>query len=99
MKTFVYSLLLAFSLNAYSQTFDYTGTLPAAIPDSNVNIDFPVNITGLPTQIDSTYGLSGVCIDITHLQVSDLMISLTSPDGSSIILSLHNGTGGNNLTD
>ncbi|MEO8148166.1 MAG: T9SS type A sorting domain-containing protein [Bacteroidia bacterium] len=98
MKTLLYSLLFAFSLNANSQTFDYTGSLPTAIPDSNVNINFPINVSGLPIQIDSTYGLSSVCIDITHLQVSDLMISLTSPDSSSIILSLHNGTGGMNYT-
>lgn len=83
---------------AQLQTFSYSGSLPAAIPDNNTEVSFPVNVTGLPSQINSSYGLMQVCISITHSWDSDLKISLTSPGGTEIILSLHNGGAGANYS-
>jgi len=95
-KSLLLSSFLLFSLKLSAQFFPYQGSVPAGIPDSNVNADFPIMALGLPAQIDSTFGLAEVCVDITHPQVSDLKISLTSPDGTTIVLSLHNGMGGSN---
>jgi subtilisin-like proprotein convertase family protein len=96
-KLYLFSALLLTTSSGFSQFFPYPGPLPALIPDNNTIIDFSEIISGLPVQINSSYGLSEVCLDITHPQVSDLRISLTSPDNTTILLSLHNGSGGANF--
>ncbi|MFI5218561.1 MAG: T9SS type A sorting domain-containing protein [Bacteroidia bacterium] len=98
MKKLLLILLVCINVNAFAQVFSYQGSLPALIPDNNTTVDFAVPVTGLPAQINSSYGLMQVCISITHPWVSDLKISLTSPDGNTIILSLHNGGSGQNYS-
>jgi len=95
---FIFSLFFLSSFNLSAQFYNYTGPLPAAIPDSNVSIGFPVSVFGLPPQINSVFGLAEVCFDIMHPQASELVITLTSPDGNAIALSVHNGSGGSNFT-
>lgn len=88
------TLLLAFVISCFNisaQTFNCTGNFPAAIPNSNSQIDFPLAVSGLPSHIDNAYGLAQVCISVAHPQISDLKISITSPDGTNSVLSLHNG--------
>jgi hypothetical protein len=95
-------LLLFFSLISLSlqaQVFNFSGILPAPIPDNNANVYYPIVVSGLPAQLNSGFGLDAVCISINHPQASDLKISLTSPDGNTIILSLHNGSGGSNYNN
>ena len=94
--TLTFFLILTFQVNA--QVFNYSGSIPAAIPNTNSIIDFPITVTGLSPQIDMTFGLTEVCLSITHPQPSDLKISLTSPDGNNIVLSLHNGNGGSDFS-
>lgn len=89
-------LLTVLSTTLQAQVFNYSGQLPAPIPDNNANVYFNIPVSGLPTKISSMFGLESVCLTINHPQVSDLKISLTSPDGNTIILSQHNGSGGSN---
>jgi subtilisin-like proprotein convertase family protein len=77
-----------------AQTFNGGG---GPIPDNGNSISFPVSVSGLPTVIDSSYGLVSVCFTITHTYDSDLDIWLISPDSTWIELSTGNGGSGNNF--
>jgi subtilisin-like proprotein convertase family protein len=56
------------------------------IPDT-----FNIEIKGLPKLINSAFGVSKVCFNITHSRASDLKIELISPNGISIWLTNRNG--------
>ena len=81
-----------------AQTFNYPGP-NVPIPDNNTNVNIPIVVSGLPNQINAAYGLAEVSFSLTHTWVSDLKISLTSPAGNSVVLSLHNGSSGANYTN
>jgi PKD domain-containing protein/proprotein convertase P-domain-containing protein len=89
MKKILLSLLVTLPLLAVSQTFTYTGNFP--IPDNGPEVCVPVTVSGLPAVINSSFGLSGMCFDITHTYDSDLQIRLKSPNGNSIFIA--NGVG------
>jgi PKD repeat protein len=92
MKKILLSVFALFPLFALSQTFTYTGYFP--IPDNATEVCVPITVSGLPTVINSSFGLSGFCFDITHTYDSDLQIRLKSPNGNSIFIA--NGVGGAN---
>lgn len=96
MKNAASCILLFLSLSLNAQTFSLTGNLPASIPDNNTAVLFNIPVSGLPAQVNSTFGLSQVCFSITHPLAADLKISLTSPSGTTINLSNHNGGSGSN---
>jgi hypothetical protein len=52
---------------------------------------FPIVVSGLPATINASFGISKICINITHTKVSDLKVELLSPDGTSIWLTNRNG--------
>src|SRR5437763_1102113 len=74
-----------------AQTFYGTG---AAIPDSGfAPAYFPIQVSGIGN-INTSFGLASVCVDIIHPWDSDLEIYLIAPDGSTIPLSIQNGGSG-----
>jgi subtilisin-like proprotein convertase family protein len=88
------SLLISQSI--FSQTFTGGG---GAIPDAGPIVSFPIVVSGLsPATIDTIYGLETICLDITHTWDADLNISLQSPDGTIVDLSIGNGGDGDNYT-
>lgn len=96
MKKFLLAIFSCapFLLNA--QTF--TNSTGGAIPDNNTEVCFPVTVSGLPTTINSSFGLTGACINITHSYDSDLKVRLKAPDGTVILLANNNGGSGDNFT-
>lgn len=83
-------LFLSFATFSKSQIFPGAG---GPIPDNGISVDFIINVSGLPTTIDTTFfGLEQVCITIAHTYDSDLDVSLIAPDGT--IVSLVAGVGG-----
>jgi subtilisin-like proprotein convertase family protein len=68
------------------------------IPDNNTEVCFAIPVTGLPTVIDTTFGLVQLCIDITHTYVGDLKITLKSPDNTTVLIANHVGGSGDNFT-
>ncbi|MEP7168579.1 MAG: PKD domain-containing protein [Bacteroidota bacterium] len=90
MKKNLLTVIAALPLFAFSQTFTYTGFL--AIPDNGPEVCVPIVVSGLPTVINSSFGLSGFCFDVTHTYDSDLQIRLKSPNGNTIFIG--NGVGG-----
>lgn len=84
-------LLLLFFYNfCLSQTFNGTGGI---ITDNQHVIEFSINVNGLSQNtLNSSFGLTQVCLNITHTWNSDLNIWLVSPDGT--LSNLFSGIGG-----
>jgi len=79
-----------------AQTFSNSTGGP--IPDNNTLVCFPVTVTGLPGQIDTTFGVVTACLDIIHTYDSDLRIYLKGPNNLMIELSSTNGGSFQNYT-
>ncbi len=56
----------------------------------------PIKVKGLPNTINNEFGISKVCLNITHGRTSDLKVSLLSPDGTIVWLTNRNGGNGKN---
>ena len=96
MKKLLLSLFIVSPLLTIAQTFSASG---GSVPDNNTEVCFPVTVSGLPTTINSVFGLTTVCINLTHSYDGDLNILLKSPLGMSIVLANNNGGSGNNFTN
>ena len=91
----LFIIVLAFESKA--QTFNGGG---GTIPDNGPPTFFSINVNGLsPGNIDTTFGVESVCINIQHNNDYQLTIQLVSPDGTTIDLSMNNGGTGNNYTN
>ncbi len=99
MKKITLSLiLLGFSIALHAQTF--TNSTGGSIPDAGPIVSFPITVSGLsPSTIDTVYGLETICFSINHTYDSDLHISIQSPDGTIVDLSVANGGGDDNFTN
>ena len=82
---------------AAAQTFTFTQS--GAIPDDRTEVCFDLPVSGLPTAIDSTFGLTGVCVNVTHTYDGDLTMRLVSPDGTSTLLIDRRGGSGDNFVN
>jgi len=101
MKNFKHLMVLAailFSSQSVTIAQTFLTTAGGNIPDNNTEVCFPISVSGLPAQIDASFGLITVCIDITHTYVADLRIVLKAPDNTTILLANHIGGGGHNFT-
>jgi len=88
-STLFFSLLF---LTLRAQLFNGTG---GAILNNGVNTYFNLNVSGLSqTQLDSTFGVEEVCININHPTNQELYIYLQSPSGTIVEL-----TEGSSCTD
>src|SRR5215510_7762277 len=92
--TLLFLSLLFVSATYAQQTFYGSG---GPIPDLTT-VQYPIYVSGLPTAINSTYGLENVCIDISHTYDDDITIQLKSPDGNTFMLSDRNGGSGDNYS-
>lgn len=88
--------ILAFqSLFSVAQTF--TSNNGGSIPDGGPMVQFPIAVSNLPSSIDSSLGVTTVCLNITHTYDANLNISLQSPDGTIVNLSIGDGGEGDNF--
>ena len=96
MKPFLLLLIFSwFSCILYAQTFTTAGGAIPGQSGSSTCYNNTVSGVGL---INSTYGLSQVCININHPYDDELEIVLTAPDGTIVPLTIQNGGSGNNYT-
>lgn len=86
--------LLFIHYSVFSQTFS-SGT-NVSIPDCGSQVCSSINVSGLPSTINGTFGLEQVCIKINHTYDADLDIYLVAPDGTIVELSTDNGGSGDN---
>ncbi len=96
MKKIITLLLALFPALGFSQTF--TSNNLVHIPDGSVEVYDSVQVSGLPNTINSSFGLAGMCFDITHTFVADLQLRLKSPNGNSIFIAVGVGGNGDNFT-
>ncbi len=66
-----------------AQTFSNTNQLP--VPNNNSELMIPIVVSGLQN-IDSSFGIGALCLDISHQSASDLIITIKSPDGKEALL-------------
>jgi gliding motility-associated-like protein len=79
-------------LTFQAQTFTATG---GAIPDNGASLTcFPITVSGVGV-INGTYGLSQVCINLTHPFTDEIGVWLKAPNGLTVPLTLGNGGGAN----
>lgn len=95
MKYLFFFLLIGFSYS-WGQTF-IGGSGPIY---DNQTIDIPVNISGLPSNIDTiNFGLETVCINATHTWDADVTMWIVAPDGTAALLFSGVGGGDDNFTN
>ncbi|MBP6722421.1 MAG: hypothetical protein KA239_08870, partial [Bacteroidia bacterium] len=87
------SLLFLGALKA--QTFSVTHT--DTIPDNNTTVVFDVVVSGLPSVIDTNFGLETACLNMYHTYCSDMEVQLQAPDGTTILLFSGIGGGDDNF--
>ncbi len=96
MRQYLLLLLLSFCSLAKAQTFTATG---GAIPGiSTARTCFTNTVSGIGV-IGVSYGLSQVCLTLTHPNDDELEIVLIAPDGTIVPLTVQNGGSGNNYTN
>lgn len=82
----------------WGNTFYFTS---GPIPQCDTSI-FTANVTGIgtlsPVGWPGMFSLTGLGIDITTDHPQTLVITLTSPQGTDLLLSAYNGAGGQNYT-
>jgi large repetitive protein len=89
-------LIIALLFSYYCNAQSFVGNT-GAIPGSGIKQTcFTNTVSGVGSINSTTYGLSTVCIKITHPQTDELEILLTAPDGTVVPLSIQNGGSGNN---
>ncbi|MFT3909030.1 MAG: proprotein convertase P-domain-containing protein [Ferruginibacter sp.] len=95
MRLYTTLILIAFSFFAKGQTFSWTGY--HHIDDAST-FNIPINVSGLQNTLNTSFGVSHICLDITHSYDADLVIKLQSPTGTIITLLEGIGGAGNNFT-
>jgi subtilisin-like proprotein convertase family protein len=104
MKKLLFILPIVFlativSAQTYTQT--YTTTTGAIPVNGATPTCYPITVSGLGNGgiINTTYGLASVEINITKKHDEDLVISITAPDGTQVVLSNEEGGSGKNFTN
>jgi subtilisin-like proprotein convertase family protein len=94
---FLISLLLigAHLLPAAAQTF--SSTVNEAIPDDGSTVMYNISVSGLPTVIDTFFGLERVCLNLGHTYTSDMTVKLQAPNGKVVMLFAGVGGAGQNF--
>ncbi len=93
-QTFCFLSFLLLGFNSFSQVFRADGITISDFHEHFKIDSVPIRVSGLPSRIDSAFGLGKICIAIQHQRVSDLKIELLSPDGTAIWLTNRNGRDG-----
>ncbi|NUM30775.1 MAG: CotH kinase family protein [Bacteroidetes bacterium] len=88
-------LLCFFIYGLYTQAQTFSG-YGGFITDNGSKNFFPLTVSGISSNINQSFGVMGVTVNIKHNYVSDLNIFLIAPDNTVIELSSRNGGNGKN---
>ena len=73
-----------------AQTF--SNNTVTILPDVNTTVVIPITVSGLPVAINSGYGLTTICLNLTHPFIGELTAVLKAPTGTdSVRLLWHDG--------
>ena len=79
------------SLYSSAQIFKGTGGYIQDYTGGYIRQEYLCEVFELPSKADTAFGLEKAMINIYHKRISDLKITLESPDGSNIWLTNRNG--------
>jgi len=97
MKKIIIVFCLFFSFATKAQVFNGAG---GVIQNLAHDTYFALSVSGLsPTQIDPTFGIEQVCININHPAVEELNVFLQSPSGNIVELTEGRSCSGINYTN
>ena len=89
-KSLLLNLFVILCFLSKAQTF--SNNTSTSIPDVNATIEIPINVSGLPTALNTGFGLTNVCLNLTHPFIGELTIVLKAPTGAdSVRLLWHDG--------
>lgn len=89
-KSILLVFLVCMSFQTFAQTFSNNSAV--SLPDENTVVVVPVQVSGLPNAINSSFGLTQVCLKLDHPFIGQLVAVLKSPTGSdSVRLLWHDG--------
>jgi len=95
MRKIFTTVLLLCALLSKAQTYSWSGYSP--IIATHIDTVF-IPVSGLPTVLNTSFGVSKVCFDISHSDKTNLTVLLVSPGGNSVILVEGQGSPGNNFS-
>jgi subtilisin-like proprotein convertase family protein len=82
-------LLTAVLVNA--QTFTSPGG--SVLPTGN-DFVFTMPVSGLPSAMDASFGVTQVCVNLSHPDLTEIAIEIMSPSGKTVELVANNPSGG-----
>jgi subtilisin-like proprotein convertase family protein len=85
-------LLVACFVGPFLSAQTFSSTVNEPIPDDGTIVSFSIEVSGLPDNIDTVFGLEQICFNITHPYVEDITLRLVAPDGKAV--RLFGGVGG-----
>src|SRR5687768_14794860 len=83
MRSLYILFFLALALGHRAQIFQGTG---GSIVNGGSETVYTLSVSGLPSQLDSTFGLEKICFDLNHPAVEELHVYLRSPSGTQVEL-------------
>jgi len=97
-KLFIISIAFILMLSSFStkaQYYNFQGST-STIPDAGAAITFTTTVSDVGVMNAAAGKVPVVRIDITHAFTADLNVTLTSPEGTTIVLTSNNGGSGDN---
>jgi subtilisin-like proprotein convertase family protein len=66
----------------------FNNNIPLSIIETTIHEPtiIPIQVSGLPSNINDTFGLESVCFNINHPELNNLTIKLVSPDGTKVTM-------------
>ncbi|MEA3447064.1 MAG: proprotein convertase P-domain-containing protein [Bacteroidota bacterium] len=95
-SAFIFLLSMSIVLSGFAQKAFHHSPDTVYLPDGvGVSYTTSINVSGYApgTTITSPFDLVSVCVNMEHSFLGDLVISLTAPDGTTIILQAQGGGG------
>ena len=96
-KHYLYLAFFFLTQTTFAQTF--SAVVNQVITDDGSTFNFNIDVTGLPSTIDTLFGLETVCLNLPHTYDSDMEVKLLAPDGTIILLFSGVGGGDHNFTN
>lgn len=94
-KRFLFALIISLPMLVSAQVF-IGATGPISMNGNETY--FPIQVDGLPSSMNASFGMKRVCLDITHPVNKQLFIYLLSPGGIRVQLSDGNSVADSNYT-
>lgn len=97
LRKFIYFLFTITLLSVTVNAQTISQSVSVFVPDSGPVVSIPFLVSGLPSVIDTAFGIEKIKFSMTHTYTADIACWLQSPDGTTILLFQGVGGGGDNF--